>query len=168
MTARILAGVAAAAVVIAGLLGANLIQQRSVNADLTELLTTATRRVSLAPQGGFQGHGVLHIASGRAALVLDELPKAGKHRIYELWALSRTNPQAMAVVGGRATSCTSSTGTDRPTVSRSRSSPTEGHPSPPATPCCSAHDGQELPIRNRRDPRRAGDANTGHDRSQVR
>ncbi len=100
MTVRAMAGVAAVAVVVSGALGASLLHQRSINAELTEVLAAASRRVSLEPQGGFVGHGVLHVASGKAALVLDELPDAGRGRTYQLWALTGATPSSMAVVGG--------------------------------------------------------------------
>jgi len=100
ISVRILAGAAAAAVVISGLLGASLLHQRSVNDEITEVLATATRRVSLDSQGGFQGRGILHLATGKAALVLDELPAPGKGQIYQLWALTGAEPRSITVLDG--------------------------------------------------------------------
>lgn len=100
MTIRILTGVAAAAVAISGMLGASLLHQRTVSSQLADVLADATRRVSLGPQGGFQGRGVLHVASGKAALILDELPDAGNGRIYQLWALAGASPRSMTIVDG--------------------------------------------------------------------
>ena len=100
MTVRFLAGAAAVAVVISGVLGASLIRERSLKSDLEEVLTTATRQVSLDPQGGFQGRGVLHVGRGKAALVLDDVPAAGKGRIYQLWALAGAKPRSATVVEG--------------------------------------------------------------------
>lgn len=100
MTVRILAGAAAVAVVISGVLGASLIRERSLKSDLEEVLTTATRQVLLDPQGGFQGRGVLHVGRGKGALVLEDMPEAGKDRIYQLWALAGATPRSATFVEG--------------------------------------------------------------------
>jgi anti-sigma-K factor RskA len=97
---RIASGVAAVAVAVAGVLGASLVHQRSVNSQLSDVLAQTSRRVSLSAQGGFEGRGVLHIGSGKAALVLDQVPEPGKDRTYQLWAISGTKPRSMVVVDG--------------------------------------------------------------------
>jgi anti-sigma-K factor RskA len=97
---RLSAGVAAVAVATAGFLGASLLRAESENARLADVLATATRRVPLGAQKGFAGHGVLHVASGKAALVLDDLPDAGRDRTYQLWAITGSKPRSMTVVGG--------------------------------------------------------------------
>ena len=97
---RISAAVAAVAVIAAGLLGAGLVRERRENASLEDVLAAATDRITLGPQGGFGGHGVLHLAPGKAALVLDDLPGAGRDRVYQLWAIEGSKPSSMTVVDG--------------------------------------------------------------------
>lgn len=97
---RVLTGVAAVAVIVSGMLGVGYVRERSANTQLADVLAAASRRVVLAPSGGFDGHGVLHIADDRAALVLDDLPDAGKDRTYQLWALKGVKPRSMTVVDG--------------------------------------------------------------------
>jgi anti-sigma-K factor RskA len=98
--ARIVVGVAAVAVVVSGVLGASLVHERSVNSQLADVLATASRRVVLTPRGGFEGRGVLHVTSGRAALILEDVPAAGTGRTYQLWAIAGTKPRSMTVVDG--------------------------------------------------------------------
>ena len=100
ITIRILTVVAAVAVAIAGVLGGSLIYQRSVNSEYSDILAEASRRVTLDAQGGFRGRGVLYVASGKAALVLDDVPDAGKGRTYQLWGLTGAKPRSMTVVDG--------------------------------------------------------------------
>ena len=97
---RISAAVAAAAVIAAGLLGAGLLRERTQNASLEDVLAAATQRVTLGPTGGFDGHGVLYIADGTAALVLDDLPDAGPDRVYQLWSIADSSPRSMTIVRG--------------------------------------------------------------------
>jgi anti-sigma-K factor RskA len=97
---RVVTGIAAAAIAAAGFLGVRLSHERAVNAQLADVLAEASRRVSLAPRGGFQGRGVLHLAAGRAALVLEELPDPGRGRTYQLWAIAGARPRSMVVVDG--------------------------------------------------------------------
>lgn len=99
-TARVLAGVAAVAVAIAGLLGAGLVRERSRTAELTEVLASATRRAVMAPQHGFSGSGVLHLAEGRAALILQDVPDPGRGRTYQLWGLEAGEPTSLGLVEG--------------------------------------------------------------------
>jgi anti-sigma factor RsiW len=99
-TTPILAAIAAAAVAVAGFLGAGFVRERSVNAELADILAASSRRVPLSPQGGFPARGVLYVASGKAALVLEELPDAGKDRTYQLWAVTGAEPHSMTVVDG--------------------------------------------------------------------
>jgi anti-sigma-K factor RskA len=100
LVSRVSAGIAAVAVAAAGFLGVSLVRERDMNARLEYVLASATRRVPLGPQGGFQGRGVLHIASGKAALVLDHLPDAGRGRTYQLWGIDGAKPASMTVVDG--------------------------------------------------------------------
>lgn len=97
---RVVTGIAAIAIAAAGFLGARLVQERSVNAQLADVLADATRRIPLGPQGGFEGRGVLHLAAGRAALVLEDLPDPGRERVYQLWAIAAAKPRSMALVEG--------------------------------------------------------------------
>jgi anti-sigma-K factor RskA len=92
--------VAAVAMVVAGFFGAAFVRERSRNAELAEVLAASDRRVPLSGQTGFDGQGVLYIADGRAALVLEGVPGPGEGRAYQLWALSGTKPTSMTVVGG--------------------------------------------------------------------
>jgi anti-sigma-K factor RskA len=100
LVTRISAGVAAVAVAGAGFLGVSLMRERAENAQLADVLADASRRITLGPQGGFQAHGVLHIASGKAALILEDLPDAGRGRTYQLWAITGARPRSMTVVDG--------------------------------------------------------------------
>lgn len=97
---RISAAIAAVAVVVAGFLGVSLLGERAENAKLADVLAAATERVNLGPQGRFTGRGVLHIADGEAALVLDALPDAGRDRVYQLWAITGSKPRSMTVLSG--------------------------------------------------------------------
>jgi anti-sigma-K factor RskA len=97
---RLSAGIAAVAVAAAGYLGVSLLRERAANDAFAHVLASATRRVSLGPQKGFTGHGVLHIAEGKAALVLDDLPDAGRDRAYQLWAIAGAKPRPMTVIDG--------------------------------------------------------------------
>jgi anti-sigma-K factor RskA len=100
LVARISAGIAAVALVAAGYLGATVIDERRENDRLANVLASTSRRVPLGAQGGFQGRGVLHIASGTSALVLEDLPEAGRNRTYQLWAIAGAKPRSMTVIAG--------------------------------------------------------------------
>jgi anti-sigma-K factor RskA len=97
---RVSAAVAAVAVAAAGFLGVSLIRERGENAKLEGVLAAATDRIVLGPQGGFVGRGVLHLADGRAAVILDDLPDAGSDRVYQLWAIDGSTPRSMTVLDG--------------------------------------------------------------------
>jgi anti-sigma-K factor RskA len=97
---RVSAVVAAVAVVLAGFLGVSLMRAQDENDRLGRVLASATRRVELGPQKGFTGRGVLHIAGDDAALVLDDVPDAGRDRVYQLWAIAGAAPRSMAVLDG--------------------------------------------------------------------
>lgn len=97
---RAVVGIAAVAVAVAGFLGARLVHERTVNDQLADVLADASRRVPLRPQSGFEGRGVLSLASGRAALVLEDLPDPGRGRTYQLWAIAGTKPRSVVLVGG--------------------------------------------------------------------
>jgi anti-sigma-K factor RskA len=97
---RVAVGVAAISIAAAGLLGAMLVNERSENSKIADVLAAATREVRLTPQAGFDGRGVLHIARDRAVLVLDELPDAGRDRSYQLWGIDAGQPRSLTVLTG--------------------------------------------------------------------
>ena len=98
MTSRISLAVAAVAVVVAGVFGGLFVNERNENARFADVLASAVHQTKLGPQGGFEGHGVLHIAKDEAALVLEDLPPAGRDRAYQLWAIEGTTPRSLAVI----------------------------------------------------------------------
>lgn len=100
MFARVTAGIAAVAVVVAGFLGVSLMQERRDQQELVDIVAVAERAVTLRPKAGFLGKGKVYVAAGRAALVLEELPDPGRGKSYQLWAIAGTKPTSMAVVGG--------------------------------------------------------------------
>jgi anti-sigma-K factor RskA len=95
-----IAAVAAVAIVVAGSLGAALVHQRHQTNELGAITASAARRVPLAPQKGFDGHGVMYISKGRVALVLDQMPPPGRARAYQLWAIEGTKALSMTVMNG--------------------------------------------------------------------
>lgn len=97
---RILSGVAAVAVIVAGLFGAGFVRERNRSAELVDVLASAAR-LPLDPQSGFGGRGVLHVSEDRAALVLDGMPDPGRERTYQLWAIQGATPSSLAVLDGR-------------------------------------------------------------------
>ncbi len=97
---RFMAAVAAASVAASLFVGVQFVRERSRNAELTKVLASAGEQVTLQPQQGFDGRGVLHIARGKAALVLSDVPSAGRGRAYQLWAIAGGKPRSMTVIGG--------------------------------------------------------------------
>jgi anti-sigma-K factor RskA len=97
---RAAVAVAAVAVIAAGLLGGAFVRERGRNTDLVHVVATAGRTVTLQAQKGFAGRGRVYVAQGRAALVLDHVPDAGRGRAYQLWAIRDAKPVSMVVVDG--------------------------------------------------------------------
>lgn len=100
LVSRISIAVAAVSVVVAGVLGGLFVSERNGNARLTDVLASASRQARLGPERGFEGRGVLHIADGEAALILQDLPPAGHDRAYQLWAIKGSMPKSLAVIDG--------------------------------------------------------------------
>lgn len=97
---QVAASIAAVAIVVAGAFGVLYDRQRSENARLTEIVASTQRVAQLQATGDFQGHGVVHIADGSAAVVLEDMPEPGPARSYQLWALSAQGPVSMSVLDG--------------------------------------------------------------------
>ena len=95
---RVIAAVAAVSIAAAGLLGAALVRERNQNAELAAITGSASRRITLVPQKGFEGRGNVYVASDRVAVVLDRMPRAGRSRSYQLWAITGGKPVSMTVV----------------------------------------------------------------------
>ena len=100
LTNRISVAVAAVAVAVAGVFGGLFVNERNENARFEHVVASAVHQSRLGPQGGFDGRGVLHIAKGEAALVLEDLPPAGRDRAYQLWAIEANKPRSLAVIDG--------------------------------------------------------------------
>ena len=97
---RISIAVAAVSVAVAGVLGGLYVTERNENTRLTDVLASASRQTRLGPERGFEGRGVLHIAKGDAALILEDMPPAGHGRAYQLWAIKGNKPRSLAVIEG--------------------------------------------------------------------
>lgn len=98
LATRLSFAAAAVAVVIAGVFGGLLVNERNENARFADVLASAVDQAKLGPQGGFEGRGVLHISKGQAALILDDLPPPGRDRAYQLWAIKGNMPVSLAVI----------------------------------------------------------------------
>jgi anti-sigma-K factor RskA len=98
---RVAVGIAAIAIVVAGLLGATLVRERSRNGDLVHVVAAADRTVTLAARRGFEGRGRVYLGRGRAAVILDNVPDPGHGRAYQLWAIKDAKPVSMTIVHGR-------------------------------------------------------------------
>lgn len=98
VASRLSLAVAAVAVVAAGVFGGLFVNQRNENARFADVLASAVDQARLRPQGGFEGRGVLHVAKGQAALILEDLPPAGRDRAYQLWAIKGDKPRSLAVI----------------------------------------------------------------------
>jgi len=98
---RVAVGIAAGSVALAGFLGTALVRERTDSGNLVRVVATADRVVRLAPQKGFDGKGSVYINHGRAAVILDKMPDAGRGRAYQLWAIRESKPRSMAVLTGR-------------------------------------------------------------------
>jgi anti-sigma-K factor RskA len=95
---RIAAAVAAVAVVVAGAAGGLMLRDRAEDREITQVLASATHRITLAPQAGFKGTATLHLAGDAAVLVMRDVPNAGRGRSYQLWAIAGETPASMGVV----------------------------------------------------------------------
>lgn len=98
---RVLAGVAAAALIVAGVVSGAYVRESSRNDRLTQVVASATRTVRLDPSGGFPARGALYLTQDRAALVLDDVPEPERARTYQLWAIRDGTPTSMATFSGR-------------------------------------------------------------------
>jgi len=98
---RLAVAVAAVAVVAAGVLGTALVRERGRNDRLVGIVASAARRVRLAAEPGFPGRGSVYVSGSRVAVVLDEMPDAGRGRVYQLWAIADAKPVSMTLVSGR-------------------------------------------------------------------
>ena len=97
---RIAVGVAAVSVALAGVLGTALVRERDRNNDLVKVVAAAERPIRLAAQNGFSGRGTVYLGHGRAALILEAMPDAGRGRSYQLWAIKGNKPVSMTIVSG--------------------------------------------------------------------
>ena len=100
MAVRVFAAVAAVSVAASVFIGTQFLRERARDSELTKVLASSGQHVALEPQSGFGGRGVLHLARGKAALVLSDLPNPGRGRAYQLWAIAGGKPRSMTVVGG--------------------------------------------------------------------
>lgn len=97
---RTVAGVAAAALIAAGALGAVFVREQQHDRQ-AELVATAEQRVELTGSGEFPGRGVLYVSGSDALLLLEDVPDPGASRSYQLWALAEGDrPESMAVFEG--------------------------------------------------------------------
>lgn len=97
---RLAAAAAAAVALIAVAAGVVTVRQRADHGRLVDVVAAAERQVRLRPNAGFEGTGVLYIADGEVALVLEDVPPPGRSRSYQLWAIEKSGPRSMAVVDG--------------------------------------------------------------------
>ena len=97
---RLSVAVAAVSVAAAGVLGGVLVNERSENDRFADIVAGSVRSVRLAPQNGFDGTGVLYIARNEAALILENVPDAGRERAYQLWAIDGVKPRSLGVIDG--------------------------------------------------------------------
>lgn len=98
LASRLPLAVAAVAIAIAGVFGGLFANERSENARFADVVAGAVQQAKLGPQGGFQARGVLHIAEGEAALIIEDLPPAGRDRAYQLWAIKGDKPRSVAII----------------------------------------------------------------------
>lgn len=101
LTTRVAFAVAAVSLLIAGLLGAALVRERSRTDGVSDVLAQAHSTVRLGPQGGFDGSGTLYVSDDAVVATFDGLPAAGGGRSYQLWAIRDGKPASVGVIGGR-------------------------------------------------------------------
>jgi anti-sigma-K factor RskA len=94
---RLLAAAAAAVLAAVAILGTTYIREASRRSELSRIVAGADRRVELQPVGDFPARGTLYLSDSRAALVLDDVPSAGRERSFQLWSLDRGTPSSMTV-----------------------------------------------------------------------
>ncbi len=100
LVTRLSVGIAAVSVVAAGVLGGLLVNERNQSDRFADVVAAADAQVRLGAQGGFEGAGVLHLAKGEVAVILEDLPDPGRDRAYQLWAISGGKPRSVAVIDG--------------------------------------------------------------------
>ncbi len=95
---RMAMAAAAALLVVAGILGAALVRERSRTDDVSEVLAGAHSSVKLNAQGGFDGSGALYVADEGVVATFESLPSAGRGRSYQLWAIADGKPASIGVI----------------------------------------------------------------------
>lgn len=98
---RAVAGIAAAALIAVGALGAVFVREQQQHDRQVELVATADQRIELAGSGEFPARGALYVSGDEALLLLEDVPDAGTSRSYQLWALAEGDrPESMVVFEG--------------------------------------------------------------------
>lgn len=97
-TWRVSTSVAAAAVLVAALVGGIVVLDSDSATDLARVTQAASVTFPFLPEGDLVAHGTLYIADGEAAVVIDDMPALGQDEVYQLWGVYDGAPTSIALL----------------------------------------------------------------------